>query len=729
MSISNGKPRTLSARHLDKLRRGSGLTDETIRLASVYTESDPAYVSGLLGWEYPAKALGQCLVFPYPDLDGNPSTYSRVRPDCPRPDGGKYESPANRPNRVYLPPLARAAAKDVSVELLITEGELKALAADQCGFACVGLVGCWGWVKKREDGDEERELNPDLQAFEWNGRKVKIVFDSDAVYKDMPRLSEWELAKLLAGLGAMVKVVRIPAKLGGPKVGLDDYLVAKGVAAFEKLLNGAGPASIPPIGFTNTILRPKESKPTETVEIPRSPVEMAAELVGRSGGWPRCVGGVLVVPDYAGGVRHLNGPNQLFAYAGGVFDRNGASGVTWNKLPGCATKQEFHEYLVAECERFERADELPHVPPIPGVLYTNPAPVPDGKYEALGKFLDFFSPATDEDASLLLACLLTPLWGGPPGRRPAFLFEGSEDDAEGGRGVGKSSVAHKIARLYGGAFDVDAQETFPRTRSRLLTPQAGSYRVLLMDNVKTFRLSSADLESLVTSPNINGHRLYHGQAGVPNYYTLFLTLNGASLSKDFAQRVVPIRFTRAKYRTGWEAEVDAFLDTSGQHLLADLIGVMSRPAVKLASVTRWGLWESEVLARVENPSRCMKLIEQRTSEMDADREDGDRIRETFAEVLKDVACTHASSKVRFLLTSAATTQLVERALNERLTAARASAQIKALGIPELRKSNRNGQRLWLWQGADWVAPEAQVAVQTISFDPTMERWALDEPIR
>ena len=97
-----------------------------------------------------------------------------------------------------------------------------------------------------------------------------------------------------------------------------------------------------------------------------------------------------------------------------------------------------------------------------------------------------------------------------------------------------------------------------------------------MDNVKTFRLSSADLESLVTSPNINGHRLYHGQAGVPNYYTLFITLNGASLSKDFAQRVIPIRLARPTHRGGWEAEVDAFLAAQRERLLADLVGVLGR---------------------------------------------------------------------------------------------------------------------------------------------------------
>jgi hypothetical protein len=323
---------------------------------------------------------------------------------------------------------------------------------------------------------------------------------------------------------------------------------------------------------------------------------------------------------------------------------------------------------------------------------------------------------------------LTPLWGGPPGKRPAFLFEGDERDTEGGRGVGKSTVAQKVAAVYGGAFGIDAAEPFTRTVSRLLTPSAAYYRVLLMDNVKTFRLSSADLEALITSPDVNGHRLYHGQAAVPNYYTLFITLNGPSLSRDVAQRVVPIRFTRAKYRAGWEGEVDAFLSRHRERLLADLIGVMQRPAAKLAQVTRWNVWESEVLARVAFPDRCMRLIEERTGAMDADREDGDRIRETFLSVAaRSLGCSDAHER-RFLLNSAAVTKLVETALNRRFSAADASAQMKALGVKGFRKSDRNGRRLWLWMGDSVKVREGEECPPVISYDPEEERWSRETEI-
>ncbi len=718
--------RKLCRQHIDKLKL-SGLSDETIRLAGVYSETDPDRVSKLLAWEFPAKALGPCLVFPFVDTKGEPTTYSRVRPDKPRLVNGKlakYESPVGRPNEVYLPALARSVMADATIPLLFTEGEKKSLAADQAGFACIGCVGVWGWQEKREKDDDPRKLHPDIAAFNLKGRLVYIVFDSDALFKYEIRVAEWEFARVLTEAGANVKIVRLPtAKLGGPKVGLDDYLLAHGKDGLQRRLDEGTAPAIPVPGFSNTILRPNPEKPAEPRKVPRSMAEMAAELVGKSEGWPRCVAGSLVVPDITG-VRAIENTNQLFAYIGGVFGNGSTSGVTWDKGPGHAAKQEFHEYLSAECERFIRADTLPHVPPVDGILYTTTTPVPDGKFEALSTFMDFFSPATTEDASLLLACLLTPLWGGPPGKRPAFLFEGVEDDKEGGRGTGKTAAAQKCAIVYGGAFDIDASEAFPRTRSRLLTPGAGSYRILLMDNVKTFRLSSADLESLVTSPNVNGHRLYHGQAAVPNYYTLFITLNGASLSKDFAQRVIPIRFTRAKYRSGWEAEVDDFLSKNRDRLIGDLIGVMNRNPAKLAKVTRWVAWETEVLARVEHPSRCMAMIDKRTAGMDADSEDADRVRETLAEVLRQMGCS-APGESRYLLTSAATTQLVNRSLSKRYDAGQASAQIKALGIPEMRKSDRKGLRYWEWRGDEFVDLEAGVAPSVIGYDPEFGSWSLD----
>jgi hypothetical protein len=198
-------------------------------------------------------------VIPFSQADGSPTGYVRLKPDRPRRDRKgrpvKYESPRGQPNRGYLPPgCTPAAAADPRLRLLVTEGEKQAAKAGQEGFPCVGLVGVYGWQKKRPKGPDgkgagPRQLTPDLAAAPWQGRPVYVAFDSDAAGNDKVRWAEWHLAEALRGQGADVRVVRLPggkAADGGPaKAGLDDYLVAHGPDALESLLAQAGPPGRP----------------------------------------------------------------------------------------------------------------------------------------------------------------------------------------------------------------------------------------------------------------------------------------------------------------------------------------------------------------------------------------------------------------------------------------------------------------------------------------------------
>jgi hypothetical protein len=252
-AAANGKP-LLLPQHLADLRR-SGLSDDQIAACGFYSVADPSGVARLLGWRSPARRLGPCLAIPYPGPDGQPTGYVRLKPDRPRAakqDGKpiKYESPVGQGNRLYVPPHTRQAlAHDPSPPLLITEGEKKAARADQDRFPCLGLVGVYGWQKKRvkdAGGNPEgpRELIEDLGAIAWQGRTVSIVFDSDAAEKKEVRWAEWHLAQALTAAGAEVKVVRLPQGPVGAdgrpaKVGLDDLLVGHGPDAFRELLAGA----------------------------------------------------------------------------------------------------------------------------------------------------------------------------------------------------------------------------------------------------------------------------------------------------------------------------------------------------------------------------------------------------------------------------------------------------------------------------------------------------------
>ena len=252
----NGRTETalprLTPRHLAGLRQ-SGLSDEQIARCGHHSLQAPASVQSVLRWKRYNGELGDCLCIPFVTAEGKPSGYSRLKPDRPRmgKDGkpNKYESPKGCANRAYFPPGTLAALNDPSAPLVITEGEKKAAKADQEGFACIGLVGVYGWQRKRSKdkdgkGQGERELIDDLKAVDWKGRIVYVVFDSDLAANSNVRLAEWRLAETLQGHSASVKIVRLPQGENGPdgkpiKVGLDDYLVANGPDAFRELLTGA----------------------------------------------------------------------------------------------------------------------------------------------------------------------------------------------------------------------------------------------------------------------------------------------------------------------------------------------------------------------------------------------------------------------------------------------------------------------------------------------------------
>jgi hypothetical protein len=104
----NGKDRPLvstklTTRHLADLR-ASGLDDGQIVRCGFYSLKTAAAVGKVLRWKRYNGQLGDCLCIPFFDVDGKPSGYCRLKPDCPRKknDDGKsikYESPKGLGNR------------------------------------------------------------------------------------------------------------------------------------------------------------------------------------------------------------------------------------------------------------------------------------------------------------------------------------------------------------------------------------------------------------------------------------------------------------------------------------------------------------------------------------------------------------------------------------------------------------------------------------------------------
>ena len=339
--------------------------------------------------------------------------------------------------------------------------------------------------------------------------------------------------------------------------------------------------------------------------------------------WPRRVENALFTHEPEEGVCWLDAPASLFGW---LSRHHGI--IEWRRNIGCVTKEEFFAELVRTAPRYDAIEELPHEPPVQGHYYACPKIEPgDGK--ALRTFLDFFSHEGAIDWELHTAIAATPLWGGPPGARPAAMVTSTT-----GRGKGKSKTAQFTARLFGGFIDVSANEEITGLKQRLLTKEALLRRVALLDNVKTMRFSWAELESIITTDIISGKRLYYGEATRPNYLTWIITLNSASLSTDMAQRVVEIKLADPEYTETWEEELSAFVASNRQGIIADLIAFLRRPPKRLKRYSRWASWESQVLSKTENPDRCLDAILERRGQVDVEEEEGGIIEDYFAAKLR-----------------------------------------------------------------------------------------------
>ena len=213
--------------HLADLRQ-SGLTDETIRAAAVYTVP-PDEIGKKLGGL--ANGVVSALAFPYPGQDDF-ERYKVWREEGKT--GPKYLQKTATPNHLYLLPGIDLAGYS---PLIITEGEKKALALWQAGFQVVGLSGVWNWCQKGEGYKKPKESQPipDLDRVAWC-RPVTITFDSDGHDNPMVRLAAFRLAREHSRRGAAVSILFIPPSPTGEKQGADDFLVAHGPEKLREML-------------------------------------------------------------------------------------------------------------------------------------------------------------------------------------------------------------------------------------------------------------------------------------------------------------------------------------------------------------------------------------------------------------------------------------------------------------------------------------------------------------
>jgi hypothetical protein len=133
----------------------------------------------------------------------------------------KYASPRGESIHLYIPPaLDLATLRDVSVPLLLVEGEKEAAKAVQEGFKAIGIAGVDSW---RQNGVPL----PEWELITLAGVFAVIGYDSDSLDNPNIQRAERDLVAFLRSQGAMAGALRLPYH-NGEKLGVGDALALFG---------------------------------------------------------------------------------------------------------------------------------------------------------------------------------------------------------------------------------------------------------------------------------------------------------------------------------------------------------------------------------------------------------------------------------------------------------------------------------------------------------------------
>ena len=193
--------------HLADLR-ASGLSDETIRAAGVYSIRPRDIKLFFSARKRVPPKIETALCFPYQGGE-----FARIKL-FPALETMKYSQPPKTSARLYIPFTVNDGP------LYVCEGEKKTLAAHQAGMNAVGIGGLWNWLTKGEPID-------DLKHIEWDDREVIVIPDSDVFHRQDLLKAVYAFGRELRERSALVSVAKIPQPTQ-EKIGLDDYLVSGG---------------------------------------------------------------------------------------------------------------------------------------------------------------------------------------------------------------------------------------------------------------------------------------------------------------------------------------------------------------------------------------------------------------------------------------------------------------------------------------------------------------------
>lgn len=653
--------------------------------------------------------------FPTWRPDGKPALPFRIYPrGTDKQRKGLYAGKQNADDMagVFLPQEGSAArTPKVGETWLLGEGVKDAAALSDLGFNALGMPTSRLAIKF---------------CSMLRGCHVIIIPDRDKAGLEGAE----KTASRLHGVAASVRIAALPVEYRESKGA--DVRDVLGMQDGESLVRGAIDDALPWVPsngdrnrngnsrfqnnghssepITNAIIEVDDKEKT-TVPLPM--VDVLARIKAATGGALNRIDTSIFIPS-GDTVTWLESAPALFGYLQSMVGT-----IHWHRGLGCVSREEVHAELRRTAKAYSAIATLPHEPLIAGHYYTC-GEVKPGDGSALRELLERYAPASQVDQDLCLAAIVTPAWGGPVGARPCFLFT-----SEHGRGTGKSKTAQSITRIWSGAIDVAHGEDIGKLKTRLLSPTALSLRCALLDNVKSLRFSWAELEAIITSAAISGHRMYAGEASRPNTLTWYITLNGASLSTDMAQRCVIVKLAKPTHSATWEEETTAFIEANRGRIIADCIAFLRGEAYPLRSFSRWGAWEKDILQRLPEPGDAQRIILERQEAVDVEADDVAIMEEFTAAQLHRLGYSADTSQI--FLPSSVVAQWYRWALRDEQKVNSVSHIIKQWIDEERTKRFRtNACRSW-GRGFIWFGESANIdgQVQTdieVRISVRGEKW-------
>jgi hypothetical protein len=199
--------------------------------------------------------------------------------------------------------------------------------------------------------------------------------------------------------------------------------------------------------------------------------------------------------------------------------------------------------------------------------------------------------------------------------------------------------------------------------------------------------------------------MYKGEGSRPNTLTVALTLNGASLSCDMAQRCVITKLSRPLYDPSWKEDTIALIEAKRWKIIADCVSRLREVGKQLSRASRWSAWEFGVLSHVAEPADCQRVILERQQEVDDDTSEADIVRDSFA--MKLIAKGRRPESSHVFIPAADVAVWLNEATGDRRAVTRAGAYLNQLGIQSLRRGKFDGKRGFFWKGPESCGVDAE----------------------